>query len=114
VSGQLHASAALLPGENRQVTYNGTLLRPFFLGATCNVSLYFGDFRAINIYYYLYATLLGTSRVEILFRVYRTNSNKTHSLYNYLLNHTKHKFEFYNIHFTNYSPTTAQLTTPNN
>jgi hypothetical protein len=31
---------------------------------------------------------LGASRIEILFRAYRHNFNKTQSLYNYLLNHT--------------------------
>jgi hypothetical protein len=41
--------------------------------------------------------VLGTSRVEIVFRAYRPNSNKTQSLNNYLLNDTT----FHNIHFTN-------------
>jgi hypothetical protein len=75
------------------ITYDSSLVRPHSLREPLITELYFVDSLRLALggkYILLFICLsLGTIRVEILFRAYRPNSNKTQSLYNYLLNHTK-------------------------
>jgi hypothetical protein len=108
-----HITVLYISGPTLGATYNRFLLRLLLLVALLMIVLYIVDFTsprfcAVIIIDYFYATLLGTSRVEIPFRAYRPNSNKTQ--YNSML---KYVFVYTTLiilisqYFTNYSPNTA-------
>jgi hypothetical protein len=75
------------------------------------MSIYFVSLSGGNNIWLFICHSLKTSRVEILLRAYRPNSNKTQSLYNYLLNHTT--LIIRNLQFTLHQLLTNHCTTDN-
>jgi hypothetical protein len=76
----IHKERSLVAHKSRR-PYNGSIILASLFVEPCDRTVLrrFPSplFWAEIIFNYLYATFLGTSRVEILFRAYRPNSNKS-------------------------------------